>query len=254
MADPLPTDESATLVSRETDFDPQYGQNVTKDTYESFSGAMPPPSDSAIFDYVAVLNGGIYRTSFKYTDNGEGVYSYKLKAALSAEPLITCPIFGPTGAYPLGSVDPNDFSLISQAEQAPQMWKVYAAGFTTAPTTGFSLANNWPTTGATGVASAALVKYAQLILQGETEYYSPTVDLVITEDEEDIADTSDIRHIVTVTSAPDVEDGCTWMLFGIESDAVFSAGTSLWRNARTFRRSGPKGWNTDVYPTGGTYS
>ena len=222
------------MVSQAVRFDPKYGQNVVTETWKSFEGAHVP-SQSSYFDYHAEEIAGEFTTSFRYTVSGTGAYSYKVHGAIQTAPLITNPMFSSTtlgatrsGAYPLTA---NDLNKIKSAEANPSMWEGLSKGGTDI--------------------SDGLKLYAELILQGVTMYEEPTVMLSITVEEDTPADLTSLAKICTVTNAPAVPEGTTWLLTGADSEAQFSSdGTTYWLNSYHFKASGKSGWNTKLYDAG----
>jgi hypothetical protein len=223
---------SDTIVSQSATWDSKLGGFVTTTTIESLAGFPSIPSGAV--DATKTIQDGVYRVTYKdfgdTTSGGGGggssggstvSYNYEAHSSVSTEPLIT---FGNFGAGGVWHLDDTAKDKIKKAEADPTLWKQYAAG------------------------TDGLAVYASFILSGIETFFAPTITLTITADEESLPDLGYLGKIATVSNAPILPNGGTWLFAGCNFSALQNG---KWRVSREYRASGKGGWNEDLYGNGG---
>jgi hypothetical protein len=220
-----------TIVSQTATWDSKLGSFATTTTVESLTGYPSIPSGAV--DVTKTIQDGVYRVTYKEigdnTSGGGGgggggstsSFNYEAHTSVSTEPLITFGSFGPGGVWHL---DDTAKDKIKQAEADQTLWKQYATG------------------------TDGLAVYASFILSGIETFFAPTITLTITADESSLPDLTYLGKIATVSSAPTLPNGGTWLFAGCNFSALQN---SKWRVSREYRASGKGGWNEDLYGNGG---
>lgn len=214
----------STKVSESVTYDAKTGQGVTTLTFESLQSYPSIPSQA--IDATKSYEGGVYRVTYKLqgdsTDSSSspigstGNYTYEIRSSLSTEPLKTHPYFRSGGKWDLSSFSAE----LAEMERDPGKIAEYADR------------------------SDSLGEYAGRVNDGMTSYLAPGITMHVSSDENSLPDLSQLGKIATVSNAPSVPSGATWMLTGCQSSALQNG---KWRNSYEYRLSGVGGWDTGIY-------
>ena len=214
---------SDTIVSQQVTYDPRTNNSLTTTVKESLTSYPSVPSDA--IDATKEYNSGVYRVTYKEPGDttgggggggGSSTYSYEIRSSLSTEPLLTHPYFQSGGKWDLTS----HARELAEMKTDPAAIARYAEG------------------------SDALGEYAGRLNDGVESFFAPSITMHISQDESALPNLSQIGKIATLSNAPTVPTGCTWMLTGCQSTALQSG---KWRNVYEYRLSGSGGWDTGLY-------
>jgi hypothetical protein len=215
---------SETTISQQVSYDPRTNNSVTTTVKESFSDFPSIPSNA--IDATKEYSGGVYRVSYKVPGDtsggggggggGSSSYSYEIRSSLSTEPLLTHPYFQSGGKWNLSS----HAKELAEMKADPAAIAKYAER------------------------SDAIGEYAGRLNDGVESYFAPSITLHISQDESSLPNLASIGKVATLTNAPNVPSGSTWMLTGCQSTALQSG---KWRNVYEYRLSGAGGWDTGIY-------